>query len=163
MAYLEVVVASLIFALTLAGVGATVIAQEKLMRALEQRAYVLVPADRRVELALVHGSASDAFWPMGRLEATAPTQADLETIQGAAYGNMARSDLGALPRVLHAFDRRADRWPQSGRSLDSPRIVSSFNEGEPTFEVNHTLAVKQQTTSDDPSPTTTVVIDLTRQ
>lgn len=126
MLYLEAVVASLVFALTLAGLGASLVAQEKLMRAVEQRAYVLVRSDRRAELVRVEDDPSPGgFWETAKLDATsvsAVPEAEVgSSIEWRAYGLMER--LGRPPAILEVVDNRPDRWPDAGRGVQSLRIV----------------------------------------
>jgi hypothetical protein len=154
LAYLDTVVASLVFALTLAGVGTTFVTQEKLMRAIEQRGHVLAPANVVVHLELGDDD---------HLDATVQTLADPTSIQGAAYQHLA-GFAGPPPRLLFTIDCRPDHWPAAGRTLrPAPAILPDFmgNDGStPGYTPNYAVNV---VTAIDPDATTITVDQVPNQ
>lgn len=116
LAYTEAVTASVVFAICLSGLGATMVAQEKLMRAVERRVYVLSPIRCDVQLDLSSGvvvaTADDgSLEPLDDVEALTRYHVD---------------KLGAPSRrLMSAVDARVDLWPSGGRWIGRPLLVTT--------------------------------------
>jgi hypothetical protein len=117
-AYIEVIVAFVVFALTIAGLGATIVSQEKLMRGIERRDYVLVlvPSNQQMEL----NPGADGSW---FIKAPHP-RTGLPPIEASAVDHMADDALGAAPSLLTVIEGPGDHWPGAEVSTEPPRIHS---------------------------------------
>lgn len=135
-AYIEAIVASVVFAITMTGLCATIVAQEKLMRAIEQRVHVVAPvglpvivravprSDDNVDLYDEYGHVYEAVAvPTGYL-AEAPVA---PTILGRARALMTRQYPESVAG-LRIVDGRRGQMPAAGwrtglPSFDTSRIV----------------------------------------
>jgi hypothetical protein len=166
-AFAETVVASVLFGIMLTGIGATMGAQEKLMRAIELRMYVMTPANHGVKLTRqAIQDPPDPFWPVARVDTGEEPGADPMhglTTESLAYQMMARNDLnvalGPVPRVLDVADRRPERWPEGeppSRSILPPRIERLSDEPQlPGVSINANLTIQDAET--DPATGSVIV------
>lgn len=124
--YLEVIVSSVVFALTLVGMGANIVAQARMMRTVEDRIHVMTPAG--AEVRVVPDTTREA--PGLRVEAvTMESGGEPPRIQDAAHLFMTTRIPGVLRacRVIDPDDaeasgvvlgRQAPRIGEASRSED---------------------------------------------
>lgn len=119
-AYTEVVVATCVFSIALSGLGATIVAQEKLMRAIERRTYVLTPIHCRADLYLDDSShiAADvhdtSLEPRNTIEALSCYHLDKLAADGETV---------PVHGLVTAIDARRDEWAE-GRSIERPQLIN---------------------------------------
>jgi hypothetical protein len=116
LAYIEAVVASFVFALTLAGLGATMMAQEKLMRNLEHRAYVMTLVSSTRQLQLRPGTGGNLF---DQDDLTPAHDPDIEKF---AFDSPFDLFLGTPPRLLTTFENSRLSWTSTETSTTPPRL-----------------------------------------
>jgi hypothetical protein len=127
-AYVEVVVASVVFALTLTGMGATMVAQEKLMRSIERKSRataVFVPTAEQISIRL-NQSTSEYADPAIFV---AVQQRGLPYVKGLRIeGVLAEhgQKLGPANHLVKVLEAPVGEWPSLGSpGTDAERLVLS--------------------------------------
>jgi hypothetical protein len=117
--YIEVVVASVVFAITTMGLGATMVAQEKIMRAVESRCHVVVPLSCTLRVTASGGGY------VATVEDALPVLPPAErTVLGRVPYWLDRL-YGPTPATLVTLEGRADLVPEAGHVVRPVRFTDA--------------------------------------